>query len=59
LLISIIKHNRVKAEQKHLVAAARRVTRAKKILAKANKAVNVTRKRIANAKAAQKKAKKD
>lgn len=54
-----MKQDRVKAEQKRLVLAARRVTRAKKILAKANKAVNVTRKRIANAKAAQKKAKKD
>ena len=51
-----MKNDRVKAEQKHLVSATRRVTRAKKMLAKANKAVNATRKRIVAAKAAQKKA---
>jgi hypothetical protein len=41
------------------VVAARRVTRAKKILAKANNALNVTRKRLVNAKLAQNQAAKE
>jgi len=47
-------HDRVKAEKKRLVSATRRVTRAKKILAKANKALDHTRKRIVDAKLAKK-----
>jgi hypothetical protein len=52
-------HDRVKAEKKRLVTATRRVSRAKKILAKANKALDGTRKRIVDAKLAQKKAAKE
>lgn len=46
-------HDRVKAEQKRLLTATRRVARAKKILSKANDALNHTRKRIVDAKRAQ------
>lgn len=51
-----MKQDRVKAEQKRLVVGTRRVHRAQKILARAKAALNVTRKRIVDAKAAQKKA---
>lgn len=46
-------HDRVKAEQKRLVTATRRVMRAKKILTRANDALKQTRKRIVDAKRAQ------
>lgn len=49
-----MKHDRVKAEQKRMLTATRRVTRAKKILDRAQKAVSMTRKRIVEAKRAQK-----
>jgi len=53
-----MRHDRVKAEQKRMLTATRRVTRAKKILDRANKAVSMTRKRIVEAKRAQKAASK-
>jgi len=59
ILLLQMTHDRVKAEKKRLVSATRRVTRAKKILAKANKALDGTRKRIVDAKLAKKVASKN
>jgi hypothetical protein len=52
-------HDRVEAEKKHLVTATERVTRAKKILMKAKKALNVTKRRLVEAKLEKKQAAKD
>ena len=58
-LLSIMNHNRVKAERKRVVNATRRVKRAEKILSKAKKALNQTKKRLADAKVAKKRASKE
>jgi hypothetical protein len=52
-------HDRVEAEKKHLVSATERVTRAKKLLMKAKKALNVTKRRLADAKIEKKEAAKN
>jgi hypothetical protein len=58
-LLNIMKQDRVKAEKKRVIVATRRVTRAEKILAKAKKALNLTKKRVMNATRAQKRAAKE
>ena len=58
-LLNIMKQDRVKGEKKRLVAVTRRVARAEKMLAKAKKALNITKKRIVNATRAQKRAAKE
>jgi len=47
-----MKHHRGKAEQKRIHTATHRITRAKKILAKAGAALKATKKRISAARRA-------